>query len=344
MIRKIITDSWRKPNLLTVIFWPLSLIYRAAFLTNRVLYNVGLKSIYKAPVPVIVVGNLTVGGTGKTPMVVYLVEQLRAQGYSPGVISRGYHGSSTDGVISVEADTPISKSGDEPAMIVQRTQVPMVIGANRRAACEMLLSEFSVDVIISDDGLQHHALARDVEICLSDMTTKQTNYCLLPAGPYREPRSRLKTVDLLVLHQAAAREADKEPSSKDRIIGQQFAMHLDASKPVSVGSHNAVESELNDFESDKVTHAVAGIANPQRFFDTCRRLGYTIEEHAFADHHVFLEGDLNFGAAAQILMTEKDAVKCVKFKNASHWFLPVNAKLEAGFIDALVKKLTSHKA
>lgn len=335
MIQKLITDSWQKANFLTVILWPLSLIYRVVFKFNKALYDVGLKSIYTAPVPVIIVGNLTVGGTGKTPMVIYLIEQLRLQGYSPGVISRGYHANALEGVVSVTSDTPITKSGDEAAVIVKRTQVPMVVSANRRAACEILLKEFSVDLIISDDGLQHHALARDVEICLRDETTTRSNHCLLPAGPYREPQTRLSTVDLLVTHRKASSEANDSSEETDK----HFTMYLSASEPLSLNRTTSENSVSTKFDTGKLTHAVAGIANPQRFFDTCKSLGYTIEEHAFADHHPFTEGDLNFGEAAQVLMTEKDAVKCAKLSNANHWFLPVDAKLEAGFIDALVNKL-----
>jgi len=341
LIRQLITDSWQKANLLTVMLWPLSLIYRAAFALNKNLYRVGLKSIYRAPVPLIVVGNLTVGGTGKTPIVIYLIEQLRLHGYTPGVISRGYHGNTVEGVQSVKPDTPIIESGDEPAMLMRRTKAPIVIGANRQAACEMLLDEFSVDVIVSDDGLQHHALARDVEICLRDMTTPQTNHYLLPAGPYREPRTRFETIDLLVTHQPATNEFNGELSSNTGGIDKEFTMYLDASAPISVNSFAGNGSTANGFDTNKLTHAVAGIANPQRFFDTCRSLGYTIEEHGFADHHAFSASDLNFGEAAQVLMTEKDAVKCVNFNNASFWFLPVNAKLENGFIDAVLKKLDS---
>ncbi len=335
-IRELVLRSWQQANLLTVFLWPLSLVYRLLFAFNKTLYSVGLKSAYRAPVPVIVVGNLTVGGTGKTPMVIYLVEQLRARGYSPGVISRGYLASANGGAVtvSVTVDTPIAQSGDEAAMIVRPTQVPMVVSSNRRAACEKLLSHSSVDIIISDDGLQHHALARDVEICLLDETTKQTNYFLLPAGPYRESLARLDSIDLQVIHKPSTQQLNRQSNEHESSPNDgQFIMHLRASQPSPLDEHSG------QFNADKTTHAVAGIANPQRFFDTCRSLGYTIEEHAFADHHPFSEGDLDFGVNTQVLMTEKDAIKCANFNNSGRWFLPVEAKLGIGFVHALIEKL-----
>lgn len=329
-MRELVLSSWQQANFLSILLWPLSLVYRVVFVINKALYARGIKAVYQAPVPVIVVGNLTVGGTGKTPMVIYLIEALRSLGYTPGVISRGYHSTAGSSAVTVKPDTPFVDSGDEPAMIVARTQVPMVISGNRRAACEMLLDKSPVDIIISDDGLQHHALARDVEICLLDETTLQRNHFLLPAGPYREPRTRLNSVDLVVVHKSASVEFNRVPDSS----ADQFFMHLQASAPCSLDARRA-----NHFDIEKLTLAVAGIANPARFFDTCRSLGYTIEEHAFPDHHPFSDDDLTFGQSAQVLMTEKDAVKCVGLNNTNRWFLPVDAKLETGFINALTEKL-----
>ena len=337
MIRKLVIASWQNVNWLTVLLLPLSLVYWLVFSINKALYAMGLKQVHKVSVPVIVVGNLTVGGTGKTPMVIHLFEQLRDHGYSPGIISRGYQSSAGDDPLIVRPNTPVGRAGDEAAMIVRRTQAPMVVCADRRAACDILLDEFSVDIVISDDGLQHHALARDVEICLIDSTTTQNNKWLLPAGPYREPLSRLDSFDFLVRHQAL----NNDISTEEKLASNLFSMQLEASAPISLNSLSGIDQQVNEFDATKSIHAVAGIANPRRFFDTCRSLGYTIVENAFADHHAYTEDDLNFGESAQILMTEKDAVKCVEFKNPRHWLLPVDAKLQVGFIEAVVKKLKS---
>jgi len=332
LIRELVLRSWQHANWLTVLLWPLSLVYGAVFAVNRSLYRLGIKSSYKAPVPLIVVGNLTVGGTGKTPMVIFLIEQLRAKGYSPGVISRGYHGDAAAIAVQVKPDSLVSEVGDEPAMIVHRTQVPMVISANRRAACEMLLKSAKIDIIISDDGLQHHALVRDVEICLLDATTNHTNRYLLPAGSYRESSTRLDSVDFVVEHQSiSANMLSRRPGS--------FSMQLEASEPTPLKMREKNDNETNNFDAARLTHAVAGIGNPQRFFDTCLNLGYTIKEYRFPDHYRFSDSDLDFGPSAQILMTEKDAVKCARLDNTNRWYLPVDAKLETGFIEALIEKL-----
>lgn len=314
--RDSLISSWRKPNALTVLLWPLSLLYRALFVVNRSLYRLGIKRVYRAPVPVIIIGNVTVGGTGKTPLVIFLVEALREHGFKPAVISRGYAGHAPEYPLLVTSQTPVEYCGDEPTLIVRRTKVPMCVGPNRKSAIELLLDTHDVDVIISDDGLQHFALARDLELCLVDDTSPLANSHLLPAGPYREPAYRLSTVDFVIRH-----------GGNDGIC-----MELVATSPKPLVTSDAV------FDSSKKIHAVAGIGNPQRFFDTCRRLGLTIEPHSFPDHHAFSLSDIDFGDSL-VLMTEKDAVKCQAFADERHWYLPVDAKLNAGFTDALIAAL-----
>ncbi len=313
-IKKSLLKSWTKPNALTSLLRPLSMVYRGAFALRKTAFDHGLLDSYQAPVPVIVVGNLTVGGTGKTPLVVYLVEQLRLQGFSPGVISRGYSGEAETYPLAIEVDTPVQQSGDEPALIVRRTKAPMVVGPDRRASIELLLRDYNVDLIISDDGLQHFALERDIEICLIDDTSEQENQNLLPAGPYREPMTRLLKVDYIVRHGGDVGNADN-----------QFSMRLIPGKPQAVNTDNT-----SAFPQDAHFQALAGIGNPQRFFDTCSELGFSITPHRFADHHHFTESDINF-AGQPVLMTEKDAVKCGELANENHWYLPVNAELSDGF-------------
>ena len=322
--RERLEASWQKPNWLTALLLPLSLVYGLLFIANRALYSVGLKHSYRPKVPVIVVGNITVGGTGKTPLVIYLIESLKEQGLAPAVISRGYGGKSVTYPLLVTSDTPVDQCGDEPALIVARTGVPLAVGSNRKASVDLLCSQYDIDVIISDDGLQHHALHRDVEICLMDKTRPKSYAFLLPSGPYREPLSRLAKVDFVVHHiQPNMRRSDSA-----------FSMWLEAKKPV------ALKEGLNSkFDFDKSTCAIAGIGNPDRFFSTCVEMGLNITKHPFSDHHDFSKEDIDF-EKSQVLMTEKDAVKCRKFADQRHWFLPVDAKLTPNLAEQVIAILT----
>ena len=326
-IKDTLLNSWKSPNVLTGVLKPFSHVYRGAFALRKKAFKSGYLESYRAPIPVIVVGNLTVGGTGKTPLVIYLVEKLREQGLTPGVISRGYSGDAPEYPFTVTTMTDVAHSGDEPALIVKRTGVPMVVGPDRKASIQALLKSYKVDIIISDDGLQHLALQRDIEICIVDDTTQQKNEYLLPAGPYREPLSRLMNVDFIVRHGGNVGNAEN-----------QFSMHLQASEPQPVNPELIVPDDNIEFPNDDKIHAIAGIGNPQRFFDTCESLGYQFEAHRFADHHHFSSVDIDFGNST-VLMTEKDAVKCIDIANKHHWFLPVNALLSEGLIDSLMTKL-----
>ena len=324
-LREHLLSSWQRPSFLTYVLMPLSWVYRCVFAARKLGYRLGLFSSYHSQVPVIVVGNLTVGGTGKTPLVIYLVELLRENGFSPAVISRGYSGDAPHYPFEVSPETSVKESGDEPALIVKRTNVPMVVGPNRGANIDLLLAKNSVDVIVSDDGLQHLALQRDMEVCLVDDTANIKNTNLLPAGPYREPLSRLNSVDFVVHHQQV----------KDQIKHDNYTMTLQAGQAKPLTSQQ-VDSQLGQ---QKQIHAVAGIGNPERFFKTCELEGYTINKHSFPDHHHFQEADLVFGDDEPILMTEKDAVKCQNFKLPKAWYLPVDAQLSKGFSEALLSKL-----
>jgi len=353
--RKYLLQSWRHANGLTHLLWPLTLLYRFVYFIRKKLYEFGFFSSYRAPVPVVVVGNLTVGGTGKTPLVIYLVELLREQGYQPGVISRGYSGGSDHYPLVVDHETAVEASGDEPALIVRRTNVPMVVGPDRKANIELLLEQHAVDVVVSDDGLQHLALQRDVEVCLMDETTESSNTYLLPAGPYREPLSRLGSVDLIVRHKQRVLESCKETCGENKAALlkheamtrnqfkhlNDFSMVLNASQPQRVCA-----TDLSDQTCLNVSQplmAIAGIGNPQRFFKTCEQLGYTFESKSYPDHYQFKQADFNVGDQKPILMTEKDAVKCTKFANDQLWFLPVDANLSDGFSDALARSLNIEK-
>jgi tetraacyldisaccharide 4'-kinase len=300
---------------LSGLFWLLSSIRRG-------LFSCGLTKAQMLPVPVIVVGNITAGGSGKTPTVIYLIELLRQHGYKPGVISRGY-GVNIDGVIAVNIDAKASDVGDEPAMIVARTYVPMVVGANRIVAANKLLAEFNVDVIISDDGLQHYALGRDIEIALVDGERRYGNHCLLPAGPLREGFWRLSSVDFVINNGGPAQEGE-------------VLMTLVPAPLCQVDSRRH-----DEFAQQHSVIAMAGIGNPQRFFSSISQLGYKIVQTVeFTDHQAFDEKQLS-GLSVQhsLLMTEKDAVKCRDFAQSNWWYLPVNAKLNSEFDHALLSRL-----
>lgn len=263
----------------------------------------------RLPVPVVVVGNITVGGSGKTPVVIALVEALRAAGFRPGIISRGY-GGSLRGVHEVPLDGEASVSGDEPVLMKIRTNAPVVVGRDRVAAARLLCERHAVDVIVSDDGLQHYRLARDVEIVVVDGRRRFGNGRLLPAGPLREPESRLDLADIMLVN--GKRGPDELGFDLD--LGDAHALDGSSSRPLASFAGMTV-------------HAVAGIGHPPRFFDALRDRGLDVIEHAFPDHHAFAQSDLAFSDGNPVLMTEKDAVKCRKFA-APNWFsVPVDIEL-----------------
>jgi tetraacyldisaccharide 4'-kinase len=263
--------------------------------------------------PVIVVGNITIGGTGKTPFVIWLVEQLRESGWRPGVISRGYGGRAPHYPFRVQRDTDAEISGDEPLLIALRTGVPVVIDPDRVAAAQMLIASGEVDVLIADDGLQHYRLPRQIEFCVVDGARGLGNGALIPAGPLRELPARLHDVDLVIVNGAGF---DGAPASV------RFDLQADALRNLLDGSQQA----LADFAGREV-HAVAGIGNPERFFSTLESAGLRVHRHAFGDHHRYRREELDFGDALPLLMTEKDAVKCRAFAQTHWWALPVSARL-----------------
>jgi len=297
-------------------------VYRALRMLHRAPYTLGWRKPQRLPVPVVVIGNITVGGTGKTPLVIALVEALRARGHSPGVISRGY-GASEVAPHLLDTLADATKSGDEPVLIARATRAPVAVGRDRVAAGRLLLSAHACDVIIADDGLQHDALFRDVEICVIDGARRFGNGLQLPAGPLREPLARLDRVDFRVCNGGASR-VDEVP------------MRLAGDMAVAMPSTD-MRKPLCDFSGRRV-HAVAGIGNPARFFTMLRAAGIEAIEHAFADHHVFHAADLDFGDDVPVFMTEKDAVKCTAFVRENFWSVPVRAELPVSFFDAVTSK------
>lgn len=275
----------------------------------------------------IVVGNITVGGTGKTPLVIGLVQFLRANGWNPGIVSRGYGGTTIDQPQWVDKNSEPDQVGDEPVLMATRTECPIAVGANRVAAANMILDQSDCNLIVSDDGLQHYALHRDIEISVIDSQRRYGNGYCLPVGPLREPLSRLESVDLVVCN------GGKRAGACSMLLRGDVALNLlDPNRKMS----------LNQFRSTDC-HAVAGIGNPQRFFEHLRSFGLRCNEHRFPDHYEFDITDLQFTESSPVLMTEKDAVKCRSFAQENYWYVPVDAQLDDQFFEKLTNLLKRYK-
>ena len=300
---------------------PLSLLFALMIGLRRRMAGLGWFAIHRLPVPVVVVGNITVGGTGKTPLTLALVAMLQRQGWHPGIISRGYGGTASD-VRAVHADDNPVEAGDEPVLMASRARVPVWIAQDRACAGRALLRAHpEVNVLISDDGLQHLALARDMEIVVVDGWRLLGNGALLPAGPLREPGSRLDTVDAVVVN--------GRPRHDFPTRSPQFGMTLQGSTWVNL-SRASQQVPLVHFRG-QTCHAVAGIGNPERFFEYLETLGITVIPHAFPDHHAYVAEELHFDLPVPVLMTEKDGIKCQRFELPAAWMLPVDAVLDPGF-------------
>ena len=325
-------DAWYKPALtpLTVALAPLAVVFGAGVAARRALFRAGVLRAQRLPVPVVVVGNITVGGSGKTPLTIALATELAARGWRPGIVSRGY-GSNATHARPVPRDASAGDVGDEP-LLLARTGLPVWVGADRAAAARGLIAAHpQCNVIITDDGLQHYALARDVEIAVIDASRELGNGWSLPAGPLRGPASRLDGVDAIVRLAA-------EPRAPAR---REFTMTLAGERFVRVNAP-ALDTDAGAFRGAGV-HAVAGIGNPQRFFDQLQSLGIVATCHAFADHHRLTAAELALPGARAILMTEKDAVKCASFADDRCWALPVRAVLEPELVSLIEEKLRGSK-
>jgi tetraacyldisaccharide 4'-kinase len=328
-LEKKLSHAWRRRGPLAVALLPATVLFASVAALRRCLYRLGLFEAVALPVPVVVVGNVTAGGSGKTPLVLYLARQLAACGRKPGIVSRGYGGRAR-APREVSANCSPALVGDEPLLLARRAGCPVWIGRDRYAAARALLAAHpECDLVLSDDGLQHYRLARTVEIAVIGRCGLGNGW-LLPSGPLREPAGRLAQVDAIVLN-------GEPPAAPGAAPPARFRMSLGGNRFLSLdGSASACGPEA--FRGRPV-HAVAGIGDPQRFFQQLRALGLQPIEHPFPDHHPFAPEDLRFGDDLPILMTEKDGVKCAPFAPGGAWMLPVEAQLQPDLARWLLEKL-----
>ncbi|NOT65183.1 MAG: tetraacyldisaccharide 4'-kinase [Methylotenera sp.] len=334
--------QWASYSLWHILLIPLSWIFSAIVYIRAKLYKTGWLKSTRLSVPVIVIGNINVGGTGKTPLVIWLAEQLQQQGYTPAIISRGY-GGSTKLVAEVFGNSNPAEVGDEPVLIAKRTHCPMFVGANRVAAGQALLQAHpQCNVIISDDGLQHYRLQRNVEIALINSSQLiKSNLQLLPAGSLREKITRLQYVDAIV--DSALQAAPIGALQTPLFNVQLFNMQLQGDIFVNLADTQSKQpaSYFAGKSTNQTIVAIAGIANPERFLKKLTELGLQFEQQVFADHHAFTAQDLAPFANKIILMTEKDAVKCYSFATPNVWYLPVAATVtgSASLVTLVLKQL-----
>ena len=315
-------DAWYNKSFWLYILAPLTFLFSSLVKARRNSYINNPKKVWNSSKPIIVVGNISMGGTGKTPLVKFIASELANRGFKPGLVSRGY-GGKYSGTLEVTSETTYKQTGDE-AQILAKLNIPFFIDKNRSRAARKLQEKHDVDVIISDDGLQHYAMGRDIEIAVIDGARRLGNGLAFPAGPLREPKSRLSEVDFIVNNGG--------PTEGDEIL-----MTLSPAKFIHLNSGK--EYSVDKWPMHNQVHAIAGVGNPNRFFDLLLRLGFEFDKNPFPDHHKYNKRDLYYLDHLPILMTEKDAAKCKHFKNSKIWYLSIESKIESQFIDKLEEKL-----
>ncbi len=334
--------EWQRLGGGALVLSPLAILFWLVVKARRFAYRARILPAWRARVPVIVVGNITAGGTGKTPLVLAILDLLARRGWTPGVVARGYgrvprREHDPLGVVRVYPDVATPEHfGDEPVLIARRSRVPVYVSPDRPAAARALLAAHpEVDVLVSDDGLQHYALARDVELAVIDGERRFGNGLMLPAGPLREPVSRLRSVDAAVVNGGA---------SDTFVAPRQFAMTLGAERFVAIANNDELSPpEFALAARGRSVVAVAGIGNPERFFEHLARLGVAAKRIAFEDHHHFQAKELKLPGAEVIVMTEKDAVKCAAFADSRMWYLRVDAILPPEFDDFLLTRIAQSR-
>jgi len=312
---------------------PLSGLYWLVLTARGLLHSLGILRTHTAPVPVIVVGNITAGGTGKTPTVLWLVEELRARGFKPGIVSRGYGGSRANSSMRVEAATDAAIAGDEPVLLARRARCPVVVDPDRVRAASMLVED-GADVVVADDGLQHYRLSRDYEICVIDGSRGLGNRRLLPSGPLRERAQRLHNVEQVLVNGELSGSGDEQTTAEQNAISFQLV----ATEACRL--NGSLTRPIDRFAGTTV-HAVAAIGNPRRFFDLLRMHGIQVIEHIFPDHAVLDRKDFEFGDDFEVFMTEKDAVKIRRDAKDKLWYVPVELEMDPVLAAPLIEQIES---
>lgn len=320
-----LVDRWQTLNVISILLWPLSLVYCILVVIRRWLYLARILPSYSSQVPVVVVGNISVGGTGKTPFVIWLAHWLQSRGQRPGIVLRGYGGRSRHWPVEVSAHSSVIEVGDEAVLLARQANCPVVVAPDRVAAVRQLLSTHACSMVISDDGMQHYRMRRDLEIAVIDGARRYGNGLCLPAGPLREPRWRARRADMIVVNGTGE--------------GNGPGMQIE---PVHFRNIATGETAGLDHFADSPVHALAGIGNPRRFFESLRQLGMQITAHPFPDHYRFRKSDIFPDEDGAVIMTDKDAVKCVSFADERHWALVVAAKPDTRIIDQLTDWLEKH--
>lgn len=321
---------WYNKNLIAFLLYPFSLIFTLIVSIRKFCYNVGLCKTYFSPIPVIVVGNITVGGCGKTPCVEALYKFLKSEGFKPAIVSRGYGGKANHYPLRVTAETDATVCGDEPLLLAKSDCKPLLISPKRVLALQELVRSGECDVIISDDGLQHYAMYRDIEIALFDRDVEMGNGFMLPAGLLREPVRRLQKADFILYKGGLPNTAIRYPE-------ESFAMDIKFAGVYGVSDFNQ-QIDLTSLKQARRVVAVAAIANPESFQKTLKSIGIDCELKSFPDHHNFSFAEIDY-AADYIIMTAKDAVKCESFADDRHVFIAIDALFNAEFSSALKHRL-----
>ena len=320
-LETLIEKVWYSKNIYSLLLSPLSLIYISIIYLRYTLYQLGLISITKINVPTIVIGNIVAGGTGKTPLVIWLAKHFKDKGFLPGIVSRGYGGIYLSNMELVKPTSNPLLVGDEPVIIARNTNCPVVVAKKRAKGAKELVEKYNCNIILCDDGMQHYSLARDIEIAVIDGQRRfGNNYCF-PAGPLREPKSRIFKADLIVSKYNARTCEHKMDYTYHQLVSLN-----ELSKTIPI-------SDLHGM----TVHAIAGINNPDHFFSYLRSHKLELIIHKFPDHYSYTEDDVKFDDNFPVVMTEKDAVKCLNYSSDKHWYIPISAELSKSFVCDLDK-------
>ena len=325
--------AWHEKAGWLVALWPVSLLFQLLAKLRRLTQQPKTRPDY-LKVPLVVIGNISVGGTGKTPLLITLATELQKQGFKPGIISRGYGGEAPVYPLAVDGDSNVSECGDEAFLIAERTCCPVYVDPDRCAALKALLAEEDVDVVLSDDGLQHYRLYRDIEIVVVDGQRLFSNGFCLPAGPLREPIRRIYEVDHVVVNGPASSDLPELNAASTMNLEPRFLINMLSGERRPFGGA--------PFNMGNTLQAVSALGNPQRFYDLLERLPYRLETFSFPDHHNFTAADFEQQGIDEhqpVVMTEKDAVKCRQFAKNNFWYLSVEVNLESQFVERLISDL-----